>query len=325
MTVSRVLSGKTKVSAEKVKAVQDAAAALGYEVNMIVRSVMSEMRRQRKGYAGTIAFLNSAKDEQAWHKLEYNRQYFEGADRQARNSGFHLDELWTGQPGWTPQRTHDVLKARGISGILVVPGSDPSQYEFDCSGFAMASFGGLAFPFPIHQAIPDYFHNYAICHDELWKLGYRRIGLFLPDYDLKVSAQTILGGFLAAQWKTSMKNRVPVGIGQKNWQECESDFHTWIDKNKPDVIIAAYNKVPEWLAKRGMSAPKDVGLAHPAVAEDVANWSGVDNRRSVLAAAAVDLVTAQILRGEQGFPQEPKTISVTGRWVEGKTTFPQPL
>lgn len=321
MTASRVLSGKARVSGAKSQAVREAAERLGYQVNTMVRSVMSEMRRrQSASFAGVLAFLNTSQDKDSWKALPYNRVYLDGARARAEASGFALDEIWIHQPGWTPHRTEEVLKARGIHGFLVPPGSAEDQFRFPLDDFAMASFGGLAFHLPIHQVLPDYFHNYSLCYEELWSLGYRRIGIFIPEYDLRVSGDEVLGGYLTAQWRRPKKNHVPVGTGAINWQVAGKAFNEWVLRHRPDAIIADYNEVPAWLSTIGIKVPEHLGLAHPSLALDVEDWSGVDMRCSLQAAQAVDLVVAQLLCNESGLPADPKTVVLSGQWFPRKTT-----
>ncbi len=323
MTASRALSGRVKVSEAKRQAVLDAAKQLGYQVSPLVRSVMSEMRRQKVNtFSGTLAFLNTSNDESSWHRLSYNRAYLEGAHKQAKAAGFILDEIWIGGSDWNPATTRRVLVSRGIRGILIPPGGTKQQMGFDFSGFAVAAFGGLPFDLSAHQVMPDYFHNYAMCFDELWKLGFRRIGLFTPEYDLTSSGQEVVGGFLAAQWRKPRKYHIPVGHDSANWQAAESNFLRWLDRHRPDAIVVNYGPALHWLEKRGIQVPGEVGIAHPGLAQDVDGWSGIDIQRQLQGAHAVDLLTAQILRNESGLPAQPKRVIIGGKWVNGKTTRP---
>jgi len=320
MIASRVLSGKTRVAPAKQRAVERAAKDLGYSVNTTVRAVMSEMRRRKAtSFSGVLGFLNTSYDREAWHALPYNRAFFEGAQQRASDTGFFMDEIWVGQPGWTPERTGKVLRARGIRGFLIPPGAAEEQFSFDLQGFAMATFGGQAFNLHIHQVLPDHFHNYALCYQELKNLGHRRIGIYIPDYDLRTSGDAVLGGYLSAQWRTPKKDHVPVGCGAVNWQVAEQSFCAWFHRHKPHAVIADYNQVPAWLKKCGVRIPKGVALAHPALGPDVEEWSGVDMRGALQASQAVDLVTSQLLRNERGLPREPQTVIIQGHWVPGKT------
>ena len=321
MTASRVLSGKVKVSESKRQAVMAAAKRLNYEVSPLVRSVMSEVRRRKvNAFSGTLAFLNTSTDEDAWHRLTYNWAYLEGARAQAESAGFILDEIWIGREDWTTATTRRVLISRGVRGVLIPPGGTHTQMQMDFSGLAVASFGGLSFELPVHQVLPDYFHNYALCYHSLWNLGYRRIGLFTPEYDLTSSGQEVVGGFLSAQWRSPKKDHVPVGHDSTNWDMAEEAFLRWLDRHKPDAIILNFGPALKWLTKAGVRVPEHLGIAHPGLAQDVEGWSGVDMQRRLQGAQAIDLLTAQILRNEAGLPLHPKRVIIGGRWVEGKTT-----
>ncbi len=324
MTVSRVLSGRGLVSAERRAAVEAAARRLGYRVNPLVRRMMSELRRNGSGgFRGTVAFLNSSRREEDWREMPYLRPSWEGARQQAAAAGFAFDEIWINAPGWTPARTHAVLRTRGIDALLVVPGSNPHQVAFPLDEFALASFGGLAFDLPVHQVLPDYFFNAGLCYRRLWELGYRRIGLFVPNYERRMTDDASVGGYLAAQWESHPRARLAVGTHPENWQSSESAFKRWVRQTRPDAVIATYNEAGRWLRELGLQIPRDMGLVHPGLADDVAGWSGVDPDHYAQGAQAVDLLTAQVFRNERGLPRQPKRTTIKGRWVEGSTTRPQ--
>lgn len=321
MTASRVLADKANVSPEREAAVRAAAAKLGYLPNPMIQRVMSELRRgHSSSLGGIIAFLNASASASDWHTYPYLRPCFEGARDRAASTGFAFDEIWINQPGWSPRRTRSVLLARGIRGFLVVPGSDSQQFNFDHSEFAMASFGGLAFDFPIHQVVPDAFFNIATCYHKLWALGYRRIGIFLPLYERTITSEESLGGFLSAQWHSPAPHHVPVGGDAKNWETSESAFKTWVTTHKPDAVIASYQHADRWLREIGLEIPRQIGLVHAGLASDVEGWSGIDTDLYSQGAQAVDSLTAQIFRNERGLPPLPKRLTIKGRWVEGRTT-----
>jgi LacI family transcriptional regulator len=324
MTVSRVLSGRGLVSAQRRAAVEAAARRLGYRMNPLVRRMMSELRRGGGGsFRGTVAFLNSSQREADWREMPYLRPSLEGAKAQAAAAGFAFDEIWINAPGWTPARTHAVLRTRGIDALLVVPGSNPEQVAFPLDEFALASFGGLAFDLPVHQVLPDYFYNVGLCYRQLWELGYRRIGLFVPHYEQRMTDGAGVGGYLAAQWELRSRHRLEIGTHPENWQSSETAFKRWVKQTRPDAVIATYNETGRWLRELGLEIPRKIGLVHPGLAGDVAGWSGVDPDHYAQGAQAVDLLTAQVFRNERGLPRQPKRTTIKGRWVEGTTTRPQ--
>jgi LacI family transcriptional regulator len=324
MTASRALSGSGPVAPESRAAVEAAARRLGYRPNLVLRHLMSELRRGRtQSFRGVLAFLSNSMHEDDWRKLPYLQPCLEGARERARQSGFTLDEIWMRAPGWSPERTLNVLRARRARGLLIVPGCTPEQIAFPLDEFAVASFGGLAFPLQVNEVLPDHFHNHALCFRELHNLGYRRIGLYLPRYEAKITSDEAMGGFLAARERCEGANRIPVGLGAQDWQSAESDFKRWVRQTKPDAVIAKYNVARQWLEEIGLSVPRDIGLAHPGLAGDVPDWSGIDSNLKAQGSQAADTLTAQILRNERGLPSLPKRLTIRGVWVKGRTTRTQ--
>lgn len=324
MTASRVLSGKDNVSERRRIAVIEAAKKLGYNPNPLLRRVMSDLRRgQSLAVVGSIAFLNASKEKSDWTNLPYLKPFMDGILEQAESTGFIVDNIWINQPNWSAQRTESVLKARGIQGILIVPGTAAEQVDFSMDEFAVASFGGLAFPLQVHQVLPDVFYNYSTCYQELWSMGYRKIGLYLPDYERQINRKESLGGYLSARCGTPEAEIVPIGgDNSKNWESSEDDFKKWVLDNQPDAIIANYNQLDRWIQEIGLNIPTDIGLAHSGLAHDVDGWSGIDPDLYSQGTNAVDLLTAQIFRNEKGLPDKPKRLTIAGKWINGKTTKP---
>lgn len=324
MTASRVLADHAGVSPASREAVQRAARELGYQPNPMIRRVMSELRRGRShAVTATITFLNTGSTESDWRTLPYLRPAWEGARERALASGFAFDELWISAPAWSARRTEGVLAARGIQGLLVVPGTDPAQLTFPLDDFALAGLGGLTFDLPLHQVLPDHAHNYAQCYRQLWALGYRRIGLFVTDYDLRLGQHEQLGGYLSARWCTPAAHPVAVGgADAANWQVAEPTFKHWVRHERPDAVIANHSAAAGWLADLGLRPPDDIGLVHAGLAADVAGWSGIDPDLRTQGAHAVDLITSQLLRNEFGPPPRPKRLTLRGTWVAGRTTRP---
>ena len=76
----------------------------------------------------------------------------------------------------------------------------------------------------------------------------------------------------------------------------------------------------DWIEATGRKIPDDIGLAHVDLGATETGWSGVSQRQEDMAVAAVDLLTAQLLRNELGPPAIPIEIRVEGEWIQGQTT-----
>lgn len=101
------------------------------------------------------------------------------------------------------------------------------------------------------------------------------------------------------------------------------DYRAWAEANRLDAVIGDFPYPADYLADEGLEIPRDLGYAaisgkstHPGV-------SGTRISQEALAAAAVDLLTAQIQRNERGIPVRAKTMLIEGEWVEGATLPPR--
>jgi DNA-binding LacI/PurR family transcriptional regulator len=102
--------------------------------------------------------------------------------------------------------------------------------------------------------------------------------------------------------------------------ECRAETQKWIEQHRPEVVITGFHLMNDWLSGYGLEVPGDIGLVHYSLADDTPGWSGVDPDAERIGEAAVDLLTAHILRNEYGTPEQPKLMRFGGRWVEGDTT-----
>ncbi len=68
-----------------------------------------------------------------------------------------------------------------------------------------------------------------------------------------------------------------------------------------------------------MSAPNDVGFATLGWSETAPEQTGIRQNWAKVAAAAIDLVIAQLQRNDRGIPDFPKTTLIEGTWMPGTT------
>jgi LacI family transcriptional regulator len=80
--------------------------------------------------------------------------------------------------------------------------------------------------------------------------------------------------------------------------------------------------VPDWLRAMGVSFPRDIGFVVHDWTPRMKKFAGIHQRREHLAAAAVDLVVAQLSMHERGIPEVPRHIMIPPQWVEGPSVRP---
>ncbi len=120
-------------------------------------------------------------------------------------------------------------------------------------------------------------------------------------------------------WEGPVKNRLPVLMVSEDSADSQTAFHQWVRRWKPDALLCSGHLQAEWLLQMGLRAPKDIGIAHLNLAPDVGHWAGIDPQIELIAAAAVDMLVAQIHRHERGVPAVPRENMLKGVWVQGQT------
>jgi LacI family transcriptional regulator len=97
------------------------------------------------------------------------------------------------------------------------------------------------------------------------------------------------------------------------------NFQTWLQENRPDVILGGSTWLPSFLTKMKLKTPQDIGFVNLTRNPQYPAHSGIDQCLDEVGAAAIDLLGAMLHQNEYGLPKTPKIIVLEGRWVEGKT------
>ena len=93
----------------------------------------------------------------------------------------------------------------------------------------------------------------------------------------------------------------------------------WVRKERVDGVISAEPRHAERLRAAGWRVPEQVAYVCFTHAAEMTGVAGVANNPVAIAAAAVDMVVAQLHRNERGVPAEPRVLQISPRWVPGET------
>ena len=66
-------------------------------------------------------------------------------------------------------------------------------------------------------------------------------------------------------------------------------------------------------------SPEEFGFVHLDHSERVPDCAGINHSSELIGEAVIDLIVAQIHRGETGIPRHAMTTVVEGYWVPGKS------
>jgi LacI family transcriptional regulator len=94
-------------------------------------------------------------------------------------------------------------------------------------------------------------------------------------------------------------------------------FCKWFRENRPDAVISNRPEILEWARGIGACCPEDFGFVHLDLAPSCAQCAGINHNSELVGRGVVDLIVAQIHRGETGVPTHPTTTLVEGFWLPG--------
>lgn len=321
--VSLALQNRPGISTEVRERIQELAVRTGYRPDPVISSLMTRLRVARKNRSlETIAFLSFDKSRKDW--AQNTHYYLEGAVRRADELGYRVDVFVPAEEKLTQSRMARILVARGIHGIILpsLPHA-MGRVSFDWSRFAIARLGYSVVKPEAHRVAHNHHAGMVLALRELKRRGYRRPAFFtLAKQDQRV-AHHWLSAYLMYYHVVFRKAPIPP-MFQQAWSN--EELSSWLQANKPDVIVSNMTHALKMLGELSLSVPGDIGFVnldlHPHHQRE--GMSGIDQNPFEIGAAAVDVVAAQLTRNEFGLSRNPRTIHLEGTWIPGETVRSMP-
>ncbi len=312
--VSLALSGHPSIPTPTKDRVQAAAERIGYRKNPLVAALMSVRRTGANGTPthATLAFLTSHVAPDSWRQAATHRRFHAAAQARAAERGYKLEEFSLGAPAMRPERLADLLKARGISGLLVAPlPGDQTTLPFDVGDFCIVGLGtSVTFP-AIDRVADDHFYGAKLAFEQSLALGYRRIGLALPANVSRRLDHRWWSGYLVAQQQMPATARIPALMPETRG-EIPPALNAWIVRHRLDAVIFSIRE------QELMScAPADVGLVSLSVHDSTGKVAGVRQNERRVGEDAIELLIEKLHRWETGPGSPPRLHLLHGSWSAG--------
>lgn len=316
-TVSRALASHRSVKPATRQRIVAAARRHGYDRNDLVGKLMAHVRSGREQrFVGNLAVIHVPSPGEP-RLLPAHRRIIAGAKARAQELGFQLYDFSVADGGLAPGGLARVLRARGVQGVIFIfTAPTDAMADFPWDNFATIEIDyGRREPF-LHTVCLDHFMTLSTALARLHAQGYRRMGLFLERYKDARIAHKWSAAFRSFQEQTLAGPPIPVlAVERMN----EADFGKWYRAHRPDLVLGHFAEAPVWLRRLGVAVPETASFFN-------LNWTmrkracaGLDVRLELQGSVAVENLVAQIHRNERGLPADPRTIMVTGRWVDGPT------
>ncbi len=319
-TVSLALRGDPRIRPATAERVRAAARALGYRTDPVLAHLMTRLRLRRgERYRATLAFLCAAPRE-AYERWPTQRRILAGATRRAAELGYELAFFHYHRAGHGPARWDGLLRARGIEGVVL--GGFYTEQELAAAAPVWRAravvYAGLRRSAPaLHVACNDHFATAALATRRLAELHYRHPALVIdPGVDALLERR-FTAGFCSAHPQGEAAGarslvRLPLPIDHAKLVEA-------IRRGRHDALLCLDPVDQAALEAAGWPVPARLGLASLDLPEPAGSLAGVWQNSDHTGMSAVDLVVAQLQRGERGVPPYQKCQQMEGAWHQGST------
>ena len=318
MTVSCALRNSPRVRKETARHILKIASEMGYAPDPRVATVMAGVRGAKRKTLEPIAWLNANQNARAYRDYTWLAPYRIGAAERCAELGYKLDEFWLREPGMTDRRMSSILLSRGIRGLVVCPAvlPDITHLRLEWRHFAAVSFETAVLLPRLHRVAPDYYYNILLALKMLRRIGYRRIGLFLHRQEERRSHHTYVAGLRYFQSGIPPEEQTrPLIYSPFD----KAALFSWLDAEKPDVVLGHHSMLVSWLTESGRRVPEDIGVAHLSLDGDCEDWAGIWQHKQRIGAQTAEQLISMIQNNRLGLPDLAYQTLVPGEWRHGKT------
>jgi LacI family transcriptional regulator len=341
-TVSVALRGRPGVSEAMRARIIAEAERLGYTPNPVAGELMAMVRSRRQTSSGeTIAFINTyQQDPTLLRRIPGLRQIFDGAAEFATHYGYRLEEFRAVDYARSQTRLDQVLKARGIRGVLVGPRwFEEPEVALDWSAYSCVLVGETTYGAGIYRVCNHHPQTMELALTSLVGLGYKRIGIELMSNYESVRHFDFLAGVSPARHNVlraarfferfTPRQAVP-GIEKvppEKRDEISRVFDNthevpklakWIQRERLDALVTLHGYDPNELRRIPTVSGHPLGYARLEVQpEDCC--AGVNQHMDDVGRTGMDLLRGLLHAGERGVVPRPRIVLVEGEWVDGPT------
>ncbi len=330
--VSLALRHDPRVSAKTRARVEALAAEMGYQRNPALGALMSQIRkRAHTGSMGTLALFNAHPDPDAFRNHATIPPYVAGCTRRASALGYAINTFWMHDPEVTAQRWVQILRHRGILGVVIVglmkqnrlpPHILPLIDAFPCVVTGVRTRDpALSFACVDHHIVA------LRAFERSLERGYERPGIVLDGEIDRLVDHRFSAGYATGQLHLRPAARLRPFTRVSEAHQDPTLFREWLESERPDVIFTLYNVVRDWLRAFEVRVPEDMGLIQLEWRANRPRWAGMNQRNDMVGEAAIDLLISMTHHGERGAPPYPRGTLIGPTWVDGETvrSLPKPL
>jgi DNA-binding LacI/PurR family transcriptional regulator len=317
-TVSMALRDHPSIPEDRREEIKTAAAAMGYRPNPTA-AALAHLRQASKVQPihASVAWLNGWSEPEKLRSYRAFEQYWQGASGAAAKLGYRLEEFVV-NASIPMARTEQILKARGVNGILLPPGPLPAGWEqFDWNEFAVVRLSRSASEndLPARTVIGNQLGNTMLALTRMRELGYERVGFVGIDWKERLFG----AGYLWSQRGVAGAEELPpLFLSEEDRPNWQGLFEEWLERVRPDAILTEIGSVPGMLEAAGYHLPGEMGVASLSVMDGPVD-AGVDQNSYEVGYTAMMTLAALIQTRDFGIPGVHRQTLIDGSWVDGSS------
>lgn len=325
-TVSLALRNHPRISAGTKARVARLVRKYHYVVDGRVSELMRRIRSHAVGRpSGCLGLITLYPEERPWlpqcranHLLRLHKSMV----KRAAELGYRIEPFWVRNPAMSCRRLSGIIEARGIQGLLSLGASElEDEMPAELQHFVIVTLG-FSISTGLHRIVSHFAHNTALLLTQLKAAGYRRPGIVLQQYQDGRNAHIVAGMYLYFSQYVFGTLDLPIFYTSATLEQTALD--QWFRAHRPDMVICVeynghYRAMENYLKKRRLAVPQDVGLALLEAAVHPEGISGVRQNYEQMAISAVDMLVSRLQLGEVEMPSVAKVECVEGDWTEGAT------
>ena len=309
-TVSLALRNQPGIAAATRERIGHLAAKMNYRPDPLLTAFCARrMRRTPGGRRRTIAFVSDLSDRKALAESDRHCEILAGAEEQAGRLGFCLNVFFAGPGRLSPARLRQVLRARGIVGVIVgALGENTRMLPVNCDGLCAVAVESMHLQPRLDTVASNYREAARIVVRKLHEAGHRRIRFVLDSGLPEIIRQHLRAGYLVEHFNCGRMPAAPFGMVNSS-RPCV--IPSWIRRGRPDALVCCgWAPAPGQL--QGTVALIDAQSTAPGLPGVPAVYRDLGRR-------AVEMLALRLKTNQTGLPAHVSTTFLPVAWRGGST------
>ncbi len=319
-TVSLALRNDPRLPEPTRLKIRAVAERLGYRPDPVL-AALNFYRASRHAVKSppTMGFLLNFTDAEEMSTDYPHRMFLEGARRQAEQLGYRLDVFYVGHNVDEGKRMERILRARGISGVILAAFADKTiEFHMDWRHFSAVLIESRQLGLALHTISN---HQQATTREavrRLRELGYRRIGLAVGEREEIYLKNSFTAGYYVevAQWP-DLEHLPPLLLPLAPDAELSGKLGQWVRRHSIEAVISNWSSVPRLLQQARLRVPRDVVVAALDLTPGIGPTAGMRQNHRLVGERAVEQLAGLMRSHIRGLVPAPNLTLIEGDWVDG--------